>query len=77
MLFFLILALFVVSGVLSAQTASTGTVRRRRHRSYWRLGCWCCVNMVDASTGISRTATSNEAGRYFFANVVPANTRLR
>jgi len=33
------------------------------------------VTWSDAVTGISRTATSNEAGRYFFANSFLANTR--
>ena len=67
----MILALFAVPGVLNAQTASTGTIEGVVTDPSGAAVVGAAVSMADANTGSSRSGTTNDSGRYFFANVVP------
>lgn len=67
----LALALFLVPHVLYAQSASTGTVEGVVTDPSTAAVVGASVTLVDSGTGISRSATTNDSGRYFFANVVP------
>jgi hypothetical protein len=73
---FLILAVFLVPNSLFAQTANTGTVEGIVTDPTGASVVDASVTMVDAGTGVSRSATTNDSGRYFFANVVPGKYTL-
>jgi hypothetical protein len=73
---FLVLAVFLVPHSLFAQTANTGTVEGVVIDPSGAAVVGAGVNLVDTSTGISRAAATNEAGRYFYANVVPGKYTL-
>ncbi|HET8965466.1 MAG TPA: carboxypeptidase-like regulatory domain-containing protein [Candidatus Acidoferrum sp.] len=68
---FLALAVFLVPHSLLAQTASTGTVEGVVTDPSAAAVVGASVTLTDAGTGASRSATTNDSGRYFFANVVP------
>jgi Carboxypeptidase regulatory-like domain len=54
-----------------AQSTSTGTVAGSVTDPSGALVAGATVMLTDASTNISRTATTNATGRYFFADVTP------
>jgi hypothetical protein len=68
---FLLLAVFLAPHSLLAQTASTGTVEGVVTDPSGAAVVSATVNMVDTTTGISRTTATNDSGRYFFASVIP------
>jgi hypothetical protein len=64
--------LFVVApSAMFAQTASTGTVAGTVTDPTGAAVVDAKVALADPATGTSRTAATNESGRYVFANVVP------
>jgi hypothetical protein len=73
---FLALAVFLVPHSLFAQTANSGTVEGVVTDPSGAAVVEAGVNLVDTSTGISRAAVTNEAGRFFYANVVPGKYTL-
>jgi Carboxypeptidase regulatory-like domain len=68
---FLALTLFLLPHDLHSQTASTGTVEGAVMDPTAAAVVGASVTLTDASTGSSRSATTNDTGRFFFANVVP------
>jgi hypothetical protein len=56
-----------------AQSASSGTVSGTITDPSSAVVGNATVTLTDISTNISRTATTNSAGRYFFADVTPSN----
>src|SRR5580693_5972520 len=72
----LLAALFCLFAVapssLFAQSASTGTVAGTVSDSSGGAIAGATVTLTDTATSIARTDTTNENGRYFFANVVPS-----
>jgi len=56
---------------LFAQSASTGTVAGTVTDPSGGAIVGATVTLTDTATSIARTETTNEAGRYFFANAVP------
>jgi hypothetical protein len=65
--------LFAVSpSSLFAQSASTGTVAGTVTDPSGGAIVGATVTLTDTATSIARTETTNETGRYFFANVVPS-----
>src|ERR1700732_1467298 len=56
---------------LFAQAASTGTVAGTVTDPSGGAIIGATVTLTDTGTNISRPGTTNESGRYFFANVVP------
>src|ERR1700683_640625 len=72
----LVAALFclftVTPSSLFAQTASTGTVAGTVTDPSGGAVVGATVTLTDTATNNGRTETTNEAGRYFFANVVPS-----
>jgi hypothetical protein len=71
----LLAALFCVFALapssLFAQAASTGTVAGTITDPSGGAVVGATVTLTDTATNISRSAATNESGRYFFANVVP------
>ena len=67
----LTLALFLAPHNLGAQSTNSGTVEGVIADPSSAAVVGASVTLVDAGTGISRSATTNESGRYFFANVAP------
>ncbi len=72
----LLAALFCLFAVtpssLFAQAASTGTVAGTVTDPSGGAVVGATVTLTDTSTNLSRTAQTNDTGRYFFANVVPS-----
>jgi len=72
----LLAALFCLFAVtpssLFAQAASTGTVAGTVTDPSGGAVAGAAVTLTDTSTNISRSDSTNDAGRYFFANVVPS-----
>ena len=66
----------VAPSVLFAQNANTGTVAGTVTDPSGGAVVGATVTLTDTSTNIPRTDTTNEAGRYFFASVVPGNYNL-
>jgi hypothetical protein len=62
----------VVPSALFAQSASTGTVAGTITDPSGGAIVGATVTLIDTATSIVRTETTNETGRYFFANVVPS-----
>jgi hypothetical protein len=56
-----------------SQMVSTGTVAGTITDPSSALVAGATVTLTDTSTNISRTATSNATGRYYFADVAPGN----
>ena len=71
----LLAALFCLFAVtpssLFGQAASTGTVAGTVTDPSGGAVVGAAVTLTDTSTSIARTENTNDAGRYFFANVVP------
>src|SRR5580704_6294513 len=66
--------LFVVTpSSLFGQAASTGTVAGSVTDPSGGAVVGASVALTDTSTNIARPEITNDAGRYFFANVVPGN----
>jgi Carboxypeptidase regulatory-like domain len=75
----LVLLLVVcVGGALPvwAQSASSGTVSGVLTDPSNAVVAGAAITLTDISTNISRTATSNATGRYFFADVTPGTYSL-
>src|SRR5262245_23120924 len=68
---FLALTLFLVPHILYAQSTNSGTVEGVVTDPSAAAVVGANVTLTDAATGSSRSATTNDSGRYFFANVVP------
>ncbi|MGB6835691.1 MAG: carboxypeptidase-like regulatory domain-containing protein, partial [Candidatus Acidiferrum sp.] len=72
----LLAALFCLFAVtpssLFGQAASTGTVAGTVTDPSGGAVVGATVTLIDTATNISRTETTNDTGRYFFANVVPS-----
>jgi hypothetical protein len=72
----LLAALFCLFAVtpssLFAQSASTGTVAGTVTDPSGGAVVGATVTLTDTATSIARTETTNDAGRYFFANAVPS-----
>ncbi len=72
----LLAALFCLFAVtpssLFGQAASTGTLAGTVTDPSGGAVVGATVTLTDTATNIARTETSNDAGRYFFANVVPS-----
>ena len=69
--------LLVVAGLLAtlpawAQSASSGTVAGTITDPSGAVISGATVTLTDPSLSVSRTATTNSSGRYFFADVQPA-----
>src|SRR3984957_768559 len=65
--------LFAVSpSSLFAQSASTGTVAGTVTDPSGGAVVGAAVTLTDTATNIARTETTNDTGRYFFANAVPS-----
>ena len=62
----------VVPSALFAQSASTGTVAGTVTDPSGGAIVGATVTLTDTATSIARSETTNETGRYFFANVVPS-----
>jgi hypothetical protein len=62
----------VTPSALFAQSASTGTLAGTVTDPSGGAVVGATVTLTDTATNLARTETSNEAGRYFFANVVPS-----
>src|SRR5215470_15446909 len=67
----LAVTVFLVPSDLNAQSTNSGTVEGVITDPSAAAVVGASVTLVDASTGLSRSATTNDSGRYFFANVVP------
>jgi hypothetical protein len=68
---------FVMSAkVLWAQSTATGTIAGLVSDPSGAVVPGATVTLTDATTGAPRTATTNDAGRYFFANVTPGKYDL-
>jgi len=66
--------LFAISPVsLFAQSASTGTVAGTVTDPSGGAIVGATVTLTDTATNTPRSSTTNEAGRFFFANVVPGS----
>ncbi len=66
--------LFAISPVsLFAQSASTGTVAGTVTDPSGGAIVGATVTLTDTSTNTPRSSTTNESGRFFFANVVPGS----
>src|SRR4029077_15909548 len=66
--------LFAVTPVsLFAQSASTGTVAGTVTDPSGGAIVGATVTLTDTATNTPRSSTTNEAGRFFFANVVPGS----
>jgi len=68
--------LFFGSAAVMGQTASTGTVAGTVTDQSAAAVVGATVTLTDTSTNISRTATTNDGGRYIFANVNPGTYSL-
>ncbi len=62
----------VTPSALFAQSASTGTVAGTVTDPSGGAIVGATVTLTDTATTIARTETTNDTGRYFFANVVPS-----
>jgi hypothetical protein len=60
-----------------AQSTATGTVSGQVTDQTGATVPGATVTLVDSSTSSSRNSTTNEAGRYIFANVTPGTYSLR
>src|SRR5579862_1661943 len=70
--------LLVVVGLLGtlpawAQSASSGSVAGAITDPSGAVVAGATVTLTDPATNVSRTATTNASGRYFFADVTPAS----
>ncbi|MGC2816616.1 MAG: carboxypeptidase-like regulatory domain-containing protein, partial [Candidatus Acidiferrum sp.] len=76
----LLAALFCLFAVtpssLFAQAASTGTVAGTVTDPSGGAVVGAAITLTDTATNIARTETTNDTGRYFFANVVPGTYNL-
>lgn len=76
----LLAALFCLFAVtpssLFGQAASTGTVAGTVTDPSGGAVVGAAVTLTDTATSIARTENTNDAGRYFFANVVPSTYNL-
>src|SRR5262245_14805059 len=61
----------LVPSAMFAQSAGTGTVAGTVTDPSGRAVVGATVTMSDITTNTARTATTNETGRYIFANVEP------
>jgi len=66
----------VTPSSLFGQAASTGTVAGTVSDPSSGAIAGATVTLTDTATNIQRSETTNEAGRYFFANVVPGKYTL-
>src|SRR5262249_3350265 len=68
-----VLAAFLVltPGKMFAQMAGTGSMLGQFIDPSGAAGAGQTATLTDISTSSVRTSVSNEAGRYFFANVLP------
>src|SRR5437660_3594527 len=72
LLVFALCCLFVLTpSALFSQAASTGTVAGTVTDPSGAAIVGATVTLLDPSTNDSRTTTTNDAGRFIFANVVP------
>ncbi len=62
----------VTPSALFAQSASTGTVAGTVTDPSGGAIVGATVTLTDTATSIARASTTNDTGRYFFANVVPS-----
>ncbi len=69
--------LMTAAGVVSAQTASTGTVLGVVTDASGGLVPDAKVELQDTATGTIRSAASNAAGRYVFVGVLPGTYSLK
>ena len=63
--------LFLGPSLLQAQSTNSGTVEGVVTDPSAAAVVGANVTLTDSGTGSSRSATTNDSGRYFFANVVP------
>jgi hypothetical protein len=66
----------VTPSALFAQSASTGTVAGTVTDPSGGAIVGATVTLTDTATNTPRTTTTNEAGRYFFANVLPGSCNV-
>ena len=71
------LVLLALSLPVWGQSTSTGTVSGQVTDPTNAVVVGASVALVDTHTGTSRTATTNEAGRYVFVNVAPGTYDIK
>jgi len=72
-----ILVVFTLSGIVWAQTASTGTVLGLVTDPTGAVVPGATVELEDAATKAVRSATTNAAGRYVFVALPPGTYSIR